>query len=115
MVSGGVSGAAAEDQQIGERVAAKPIRTVQTCGGFAGGKKTRNGGLGGFGVHANAAHHVVAGGGGLHRAFRDVHVGQVLVLGVHAGGVLFFVFSRLVGEVGIRAAGVRATGVCVVG
>src|SRR2546426_9298571 len=32
MVSGGESGAPAEDQQIGERVAAKAIRTVQTGG-----------------------------------------------------------------------------------
>src|SRR2546425_6813656 len=78
MLSGGVSGAPAEDQQIGERVAAKAIRTVQTGGGFAGGKKTRNGGLGGFGGHANTAHHVVAGGGRLPPALWDVHVGPVL-------------------------------------
>src|SRR6266704_2937558 len=104
MVSGGVSGAAAEDKQIGERVAAKAIRPVQTGGGFAGGKKTRNGGLGGFGIHANAAHHVVAGGADFHRAFGDVHVGQFLELVIHAGELLLHVFSGLVRDIEISAA-----------
>src|SRR6266436_1381172 len=104
MVSGGESGAPAEDQQIGERVAPKAIRTVQTGGGFAGGKKTRNGGLGGFGIHANAAHHVVAGGADFHRAFGDVHVGQFLELVIHAGELLLHVFSGLVRDIEISAA-----------
>src|SRR6266568_4707599 len=104
MVSGGVSGAPAEDQQIGERVAAKAIRTVQTGGGFAGGKKTWNGGLGGFGIHANAAHHIVAGRPDFHRAFGDVHVGQFLELVIHAGEFLLHVFSGLVRDVEISAA-----------
>src|SRR5438445_1465330 len=104
MVSGGESGAPAEDQQIGERVAPKAIRTVQTGGGFAGGKKTWNGGLGGFGIHANAAHHVVAGGADFHRSFGDVHVGQFLELVIHAGELLLHVFSGLVRDVEISAA-----------
>src|SRR5438128_1406934 len=104
MVSGGESGAPAEDQQIGERVAPKAIRTVQTGGGFASGKKTWNGGLGGFGIHANATHHVVAGGADFHRAFRDVHVGQFLELVIHAGEFLLHVFSGLMRDVEISAA-----------
>src|SRR5260370_41509174 len=61
MVSGGEAGAPAEDQQIGERVAPKAFRTVQTGGGLAGGKNTPKAGLGAFGAPANAAHPFVAG------------------------------------------------------
>jgi len=51
-----------KDEQIGERISTEAIRTVKTCGSFTGSEENRQGGLRRFGVHTNAAHHVVAGG-----------------------------------------------------
>src|SRR6202165_3411461 len=98
------SGATAEDQEIGERISAKAIRTVKTCGGFAGGKQPGNVGLRRFGVHADAAHHVVAGGTNFHGALGDVHVGKFFELVINAGKFFLHVLGGLVRNVERRAA-----------
>src|SRR5437879_2797225 len=102
--SGRKSGATAEDQEIGERISAEAIRTVKTSGRFACGKQPGNGGLRSFGVHADAAHHVVARGTDFHGALGDVHVGEFLELVVHTGKFFLHVFGGFVRDVEVRAA-----------
>src|SRR2546430_16985933 len=60
--SGGFSCAAAEDEEIGERISAETVGTVEARRGFACGEQAGNGGCGGFGFDADAAHHVMTSG-----------------------------------------------------
>ena len=76
-------GSAAEHDEIGERVAAQAVGAVQPGRHLAGREEAGHGGLGGVGVHAHAAHHVVAGRSDFHRLLGDVDVGQLLELVVH--------------------------------
>jgi len=91
-VRGGKAGATAKDEEIGKRISAEAIRTVKTCGASPAANSPGNGGLRRFGVHADAAHHVVARGTDFHGAFGDVHVGEFLELVIHAGK-FFFTYS----------------------
>ena len=104
VLRGGQSRAAAEDQQIGKRISAQAVRAMQPAGRFARGEKSGDGGLRRFGFHANAAHHVMAGGANFHGAFGDVHVRQFLELVIHAGKFPLHVFGGLVRNVEKRAA-----------
>src|SRR5260221_11765843 len=47
---GGFSGAAAEDEKIGERISAEAVGTMEASSGFACRGKGGNGGCGGFRV-----------------------------------------------------------------
>ncbi len=77
-------GPAAEDQQVGERVAAEPVGAVHAAGDLTGREQAGHaGGRRGVGVDLDAAHHVVAGRADLHRLGGDVDVGQLLELVVH--------------------------------
>ena len=88
-VLGGVkTGAPAEDEQVGERVAAKPVRAVHPGGDLACCEEARHGRLSRIGVDANAAHDVVERRPDLHRRLRDVDVGELLELVVHRGQAL---------------------------
>src|SRR5437899_9770470 len=76
---------------------------METSGGFSRSKQAGNSGLRRFGIHANAAHHVVAGGADFHRLLGNVNVGEFLELVIHAGEFLLNVLGGLVGDVEICA------------
>src|SRR6185503_1709210 len=61
-----------------------PVRAVDTRRTFAGREQTGDRGHLRVGVHRNAAHDVVRGRTHLHRLLRDVDVGELLELVVHA-------------------------------
>ena len=86
-VGGGAeTGAVAEHQQVGQRVAAQPVRAVHPAGHLARGEQPGHAhGRAGVGVDLDAAHHVVTGRADLHRLRGDVDVGQLLELVVHRG------------------------------
>src|SRR6185437_14506323 len=90
---GMLAGALAEDQQIGERVAAEAVGAMQAGGAFAGGEEAGEGGHLGVAIHLDAAHEVVRGGADLHRLLGDVEIGQLLELVVHAGQLLLDVLG----------------------
>ena len=77
------AGPAAEDEEVGERVAPEAVGAVHAAGHLAGGEEARHRGCLGLGVDAHAAHHVVAGRADLHGLGRDVDAGQLLELVVH--------------------------------
>src|SRR5713101_367203 len=77
---------------------------METGGGFARGEKARNGRFGGFGIDADATHHIVTGWADFHRAFGDIHVGEFLELVIHAGEFFLHVLGRLLRDIEIRAA-----------
>ena len=83
-IGGVVTGALAEDQQVGERVAAQAIGAVKAGGALAGGEQTRYRRHLALGVDPDAAHHVVGSGAHLHRLRGDVDSRQLLELVVHA-------------------------------
>src|SRR5439155_24786933 len=83
-----LAGALAEDQQIGQRVAAQPVRAVHAAGHLARREQPRHGRRGGLRVDLDAAHHVVARGPDLHGLLGDVDVGQLPELVVHRGQAL---------------------------
>ena len=64
------TGALAEHQQIGERVAAQAIGAMQPGAAFTRGKQAGNIGHLRIGIDAHAAHHVVSGGADFHRDLR---------------------------------------------
>jgi hypothetical protein len=78
-------GAAAEDEQIAERVSAETVGAVEAAGHLARGEEAGHGGGLRLGIHADAPHHVVRGRADLHRRLGDVHVRQLHELLVHAG------------------------------
>ena len=77
------AGPAAEDDEVGERVAAQAVGAVHAARHLADGEQARDGGGLRLGVDAHAAHHVVAGRPDLHRPGRDVDAGQLHELVVH--------------------------------
>ena len=84
VVGGADARAAAEDQQVGQRVAAEPVGPVHAAGHLAGREQARNPCRGGgVGVDLHPAHHVMAGRPDLHRHLGDVHVGQFGELMMH--------------------------------
>ncbi len=78
----------AEDQQVGQRVAAQPVGPVHAPGGLAGGEQAGHPGRGAVGVDLDPTHHVVAGRADLHRLLGDVDIGEFLELVVHDGSFL---------------------------
>ena len=82
---GVLAGALAEDQKVGERIAAEAIRAVQSRGAFARGKQAGDVGHLRVAIHAHAAHHVVRGRADFHWDLRDVDIRELLELVVHAG------------------------------
>ena len=83
VVGGAQPGAAAEHQQVRQRVAAEPVGAVHAAGALAGGEQPRRGRGAGVGVDLDAAHHVVAGRPDLHLVLGDVDLGQLHELVVH--------------------------------
>ena len=76
--------ALAEHEQIRQRIAAQPVRPVDARRTFAGGEQSRHGRHLRVGVDAHAAHDVVRRRTDLHGFFRDVDIGQLLELVIHA-------------------------------
>src|SRR6185437_13965486 len=60
--------------------------------------------LRGFGVHANATHHVVASRADFHGSTGDIDIGEFLELVIHAGELAFHVFGGFVRNIEIGAA-----------
>ena len=87
--------ALAEDEEIGQRVAAEPIGAMEAGGAFAAGEQAGKGGHLGVSIHADAAHDVVRGGPDLHRLLRDVDAGELHELVVHARQLLPDVLRRV--------------------
>jgi hypothetical protein len=85
---GGLPGPAAEDDRLGQGVAAEPVGAVEPGGDLAGG--VQPGHLGGMGLRVDhhPAHRVVGGGGDLHGLLGDVQQLVVQELPVHAGQLL---------------------------
>ena len=84
VLRGAQPGAATEDQQVRQRVAAEAVRAVHPAGHLAGRKESLDvGGCPGVRVDLNTAHDVVAGGTDLHRLGGDVDIGQFFELVVH--------------------------------
>ena len=82
---GGVfAGALAEHDQVGQRIAAETVGAVDARRALARGEQARNGRHLRVGIDADAAHDVVRRRADLHRRRRDVEVGQLLELVVHA-------------------------------
>ena len=65
---------------------------MQSRGHFARGEQTRHSGHLRVSVDTHAAHHVMRRRADLHRLFRDVDVGQLFELVIHARQLLFDVF-----------------------
>ncbi len=87
----------AEDQQVGQRVAAQPVGAMHAARDLAGREESGYGGGRRVGVDADAAHHVVLGRADLHRLLGDVDTGQLLELVVHRGQALLDVVGRAPG------------------
>ena len=77
---------------------------METGSSFTRSEKAGNCGRGGFRIHSNATHHVMAGWADFHGTFGDVHVGEFLELVIHAGKLFLHVLGGLVGDVKVRAA-----------
>ena len=76
---------------------------MKSRSGLARSKQTRNRGLGGLSLNANAAHHVMAGWSNFHRPLGDVHVGQFTKLVIHAWQFFLNIIRRLVRDVEVGA------------
>ena len=83
-----IPGAAAEDQDVPERVAPQAVGAVKARRHLAGGVEAGHRGRCGLGVDPDAAHGVVDGGAHLHRLLGDVDPGQGLELVDIEGSVL---------------------------
>ena len=91
------TGAPAEHEEVGERVAAQPVAAVHAAGHLAGREEAGHRARGGVGVDPDAAHHVVLGRPHLHRLLGDVDAGQLLELVVHGRQPLTDVVGRAAG------------------
>ena len=78
------AGALAEDDQIRERVAAETVGAVDARRALARREQSRDVRHLRVGVHADPAHDVVRRRADFHRLLRDVEVGQLLELVIHA-------------------------------
>ncbi len=83
VVGGAQPGAAAEHQQVRQRVAAEPVGAVHAARAFARGEQPRRPCGAGVGVDLDAAHDVVAGRADFHRLLGDVDLGQLHELVIH--------------------------------
>ena len=90
----GRAGPSSEHEQVGQRVAAQPVRPVHAAGDLARREQPGHPGGLGVGVDLHPAHHVVAGGPDLHRLGGDVDLGQLLELVVHRRQPLADVLRR---------------------
>jgi hypothetical protein len=108
-VSGGArSGASTEDQEIGQRVAAQAVRAVHAAGDLPRGEEARHRRGARLRVDPDATHDVVGRRPDLHRALRDVDVGELLELVVHRWQLAADVLGRQVADVEVDAAVGRA-------
>ena len=92
---GVLAGALAEHQQVGERIPAQAIRSVQTRRAFARREQARHGRHLRIAIHLNAAHDVVRRGTDFHRLLGDVEIGKLLELVIHAGQLFLDVLDRI--------------------
>ena len=65
---------------------------MESGGGFSGGEEAGHGGHLRVAIDADATHHVVGRGSDFHRLLRDVEVGELLELVIHAGQLALDVF-----------------------
>ena len=91
--------ALAEHEQVGQRVAAQPVRAVHPARDLARREQAGHARRARVGVDADAAHHVVRRRPDLHRPRRDVDVGELLELLVHRGQLAPDVIGRQVADV----------------
>ena len=82
---GKASCAPSEYHQIGQRIATQPIRAMQSRRRFSRREKPGHGGHLRIAIDADSAHHVMRRGTHFHRLFRDVQIGELLELVIHAG------------------------------
>src|SRR5918912_1491783 len=101
---GALAGPTTEDEEIGERVAPKAVRAVQTTGDLAGGEESWHAGGGTLWVDLDATHRVVDGREDLHRLPSDVYVGELEELLVHGGELLHYAFVAEMRDVQVYAA-----------
>src|SRR5690349_22958524 len=84
-----------KNQQIRKRIPAEPVRAMQSRAALSRGKQSGNVRHLRIRIHADAAHHVMRGWPDLHRLYRDVNVGELLELVIHAGKFLFDVLGSV--------------------
>ncbi len=77
------SGPFPEDDEVRERVASEPIRSVHSTGDFASGKQSGHSSFLAIGIDSHSAHRVVAGWSDFHGIGGDVDVGEFLELVIH--------------------------------
>ncbi len=104
VLSGCQSCTAPKHQEIRERIASEAISAVKSGGSFARREKAGHSGFRGFRIHANAAHHVMAGRADFHRSLRNVDVREFLELVIHTGKFFLHVLGGFVGNIQICAA-----------
>src|SRR5205823_3006199 len=94
------AGPFAEDEQVGQRIAAEAIGPIDPGRAFAAGKQARHARHLRIAVDADAAHDVMGRWTDFHRLTRDVDVAQLFELMIHAGQLPFDVLGR-VGDLGL--------------
>ena len=93
-ILGGVfAGALAEDQQVGQRIAAQAVGAVDAGRTFPRGEEAGDARHLRIAVDAHATHDVVGGRADFHRLGGDVDVGQLLELVIHARQLLLDVLG----------------------
>src|SRR5215218_6429293 len=115
---GALAGPTTEDEEIGERVAPKAVRAVQTTGDLAGGEEPGHAGGSTLGVDLDPTHRVVDGWEDLHRLAGDVYVGEFEKLLVHGRQLLHDPFVAEVRDIQVDPAVLAAAALlylCVVG
>src|SRR6266478_291840 len=109
VVGGGQTGAAAEDKQIRKRIAAKPVRAMQSGCRLTRGKESGHGRPGGLCIDANTSHHVMTGWSDLHGPLGDVYIREFLELMVHAGQLFLYIVGGLLRDIEISSSVFGAT------
>ena len=75
----------AEHDQVGERITAEAVSSMQTSRHFTRGKQPRNARHLRVTINSHATHHVVRGWSNFHRFGGNVYTGKLLELVVHTG------------------------------
>src|SRR6202040_3836533 len=74
-----------EYNEIRQGISAQPIRAMQSCCRLPRGEEPGHIGHLRIAIDANSPHHVVSRWTDFHRLFRDVKIGKLLELVIHAG------------------------------
>src|SRR5262249_4088014 len=84
-----------ENQEIRQRITAETICSVKSSATFTGSKEAGHSGHLGLRMNSNTAHDVVHRRPNFHRGCRDVDIGKLLELVIHARQLLLYVFRRV--------------------